>query len=51
MPDMDNDQIITANMVVDKEWIARRWNHTDAGDIRFSSQAGYSASSRAVARI
>ena len=40
MPDMDNDQIIAANVVVDKERIARRWNHTDAGNIRFSSKPG-----------
>jgi hypothetical protein len=32
MPNMDNDQLITANVVVDEESITRRWNHANAGN-------------------
>ena len=40
MPDMDDDQFSTAKMVVDKERIAGRWKHANAGNIRFASQSG-----------
>lgn len=37
---MDDDQIIAANVVVDKERIAGRWKHANTGDIRFASEPG-----------
>ncbi|MEH2557795.1 hypothetical protein V1286_005324 [Bradyrhizobium algeriense] len=40
MPDMDDHQFITANVVVDKERIASRWKHTHAGNIRLPSKSG-----------
>jgi hypothetical protein len=40
MPNMDNDQLITANVVVDEESITRRWNHANAGNIRLPSEPG-----------
>lgn len=40
MPDMGDDQIIAANVVVDKERIAGCWKHANAGNIRFASESG-----------
>lgn len=40
MPDMYDDQIIAANVVVDKERIAGRWKHAHTGNISFASKSG-----------
>ncbi len=40
MPDMGDDQIVTANVVVDKERIAGRRKYAHTGNIRFASKSG-----------
>jgi len=40
MPDVDDDQLIAANVVVDQERIADRWKHAHTGNIRLPSKSG-----------